>query len=175
MTLGDMVKKYRNENNLSMDEFALKSGLSKGYISMLEKNKNPRNGKKIIPSIETIKKVSLAIGENFNSVLSKLDAEQEISMLATDVEDESCLSNKEILIQHYNKLNKVGQNEAVKRVEELTFIDKYRKSLKNTAHTAKLELVGRQGKKSVEVDKEKARKGLDYDNKNRKPIPPNVF
>ena len=37
MTLGDLIKNYREETGMSMDEFAEKSGLSKGYISMLEK------------------------------------------------------------------------------------------------------------------------------------------
>ena len=38
MFLGEIVKKYRLEHKISMDEFARLSGLSKGYISMLEKN-----------------------------------------------------------------------------------------------------------------------------------------
>lgn len=38
MTLGDIVKRYRSDNHLSMDDFARLSGLSKGYISMLERN-----------------------------------------------------------------------------------------------------------------------------------------
>ncbi len=38
------------------------------------------------------------------------------------------LSQKEIkLITNFNKLNDIGQNEASKRVEELTCIDKYKK------------------------------------------------
>lgn len=46
MHLGEIIKKYREEHdNMSMDAFALRSGLSKGYISMLESNKNPRTGK----------------------------------------------------------------------------------------------------------------------------------
>ena len=55
MTLGEIVKEYRIAHNMSMDVFASRSGLSKGYISMLEKNVNPKNGKPITPSIETIK------------------------------------------------------------------------------------------------------------------------
>ncbi|MGL4549427.1 helix-turn-helix domain-containing protein [Eubacterium aggregans] len=73
MHLGEFVKSFRDEHELSMDEFAKKSGLSKGYISMLEKNKNPRTGDSIIPSIDTIKKVSLAIGVSFDEIFNHLD------------------------------------------------------------------------------------------------------
>jgi len=44
MRLGEIIKKYREENNLSMDDFVKFSGLSKGYISMLEKIKILKQG-----------------------------------------------------------------------------------------------------------------------------------
>ena len=37
MTLGDVIYKYRSQHGLSMDKFSELSGISKGYISMLEK------------------------------------------------------------------------------------------------------------------------------------------
>lgn len=58
MTLGEVIKQYRIENRISMDDFAKVSGLSKGYISMLEKNKNPKTGNPITPSIDTYKNVA---------------------------------------------------------------------------------------------------------------------
>ena len=42
MTLGDIIKDYRKSHNMSMDLFAEKSGISKAYISLLEKNKHPK-------------------------------------------------------------------------------------------------------------------------------------
>ena len=41
MTLGDFIRQYRNENSLSMEDFAHKSGFSKSYVNLLEKNKHP--------------------------------------------------------------------------------------------------------------------------------------
>ena len=38
MTLGDVIYQYRTKHNISMDKFSELSGISKGYISMLEKN-----------------------------------------------------------------------------------------------------------------------------------------
>lgn len=47
MTLGDLIKKYREDNKLSMSESAAKSGLSKAYTSLLEKIKIQKQEKKL--------------------------------------------------------------------------------------------------------------------------------
>ena len=78
MFLGEIVKKFRAEHKMSMDESAKISGLSKGYISMLEKNENPRTKKAIAPSIETIKQVSEATGIDFNEIMELLDDDLEL-------------------------------------------------------------------------------------------------
>ena len=78
MFLGEIVKKYRLEHKISMDEFARLSGLSKGYISMLEKNENPRTKKPISPSIDTIKQVSEVTGIDFNEIIEMLDDDLEL-------------------------------------------------------------------------------------------------
>lgn len=84
MTLGEIVKHYRNKNGLSMEAFSNKTKLSKGYISMLEKNKNPKNGKPITPSLDTIKAVANAIDIEINELLSLLDDNQEFLVNGTD-------------------------------------------------------------------------------------------
>ena len=81
MTLGDLIKKYRTEHGYSMDDFSSKSGLSKAYISMLERNRNSVNGKPVTPSLETIKAVSSAINIDFNDVIAMLDGDQEVSLI----------------------------------------------------------------------------------------------
>ena len=80
MILGDLIKDYRREHGYSMDQFAKLSGLSKAYISILERNVNPVNGKPVIPSLETIKAVSQAIGMDFNDVIAMLDGNQPVSL-----------------------------------------------------------------------------------------------
>ena len=80
LILGDLIKQYRKEHGYSMDAFAQKSGLSKAYISILERNVNPVNGKPVIPSLETIKAVSQAIGADFNDVIAMLDGNQKVSL-----------------------------------------------------------------------------------------------
>ena len=80
MILGELIKTYRTEHHMSMDDFAKKCGLSKAYISILERNINPVNGKSPIPSLETIKSVSGAMGVDFNDVIALLDGDQEESL-----------------------------------------------------------------------------------------------
>lgn len=84
MFLGEIVKKYRLEHKISMDEFARLSGLSKGYISMLEKNENPRTKKAISPSIDTIKQVSEVTGIDFNEIIEMLDDDLELILNKDD-------------------------------------------------------------------------------------------
>ena len=78
MTLGDLIKYYRRKHKLSMDAFAKKSGLSKAYVSLLEKNKHPKTGKEITPSVDVIKKVADAIEMDFDDVFNTIDSTTKI-------------------------------------------------------------------------------------------------
>lgn len=73
MTLGEVIKNYRTKNNLSMDSFSNKSGISKSYISLLEKNRHPKTGKPISPSIQCIKQVADAMNMDFDVLFSTID------------------------------------------------------------------------------------------------------
>lgn len=79
MTLGEIIKKYRIEHDMSMDAFSEKSHISKAYISLLEKNKHPRTGKPIAPSIEIIKQAADAMGMDFNDLFAMIDSDVEVS------------------------------------------------------------------------------------------------
>lgn len=77
MTLGELIREYRDQHSMSMDEFARLSNLSKGYISMLEKNKNPRNGKPITPSIATYTDVAAAMHVSVAELMEKVGEKNE--------------------------------------------------------------------------------------------------
>ena len=79
MTLGDVIKEYRTKNNMSMDTFADRSGISKAYISLLEKNKHPKTGKPIAPSINVIKQASSAIGVDFDTLFNMIESDVTIN------------------------------------------------------------------------------------------------
>lgn len=72
MRLGEYIKSYRDDHDMTMESFASKSGLTKGYVSMLEKGTNPRSGKEIVPSLETIRKVADATGVKLDDLIANL-------------------------------------------------------------------------------------------------------
>lgn len=80
MTIGNLVNTYRLEHDLPMQEFADKCGLSKSYISMLEKNINPRNNKPIIPTIDTYNKIASGMGIDLDSLLKMLDSNEPVDL-----------------------------------------------------------------------------------------------
>ena len=80
MFLGEVIKQYRIENKITMAEFAEKSNLSKGYISMLENNRNPQNNRTLVPSVETFNKVANAMGISIEELISMTNSDQPIKL-----------------------------------------------------------------------------------------------
>ena len=85
MNLGEIIKKFRDDNELSMDKFAKMSGVSKAYISVLEKNKRPKTGKPVTPSIPVIKNVAEAMNMSFDELFNMLEDNQIVSIDLDDV------------------------------------------------------------------------------------------
>ena len=79
MYLGDVIKIYRIENDLSMAEFSERSGISKAYVSLLEKNRHPKTGQTIAPSLEVIRKAAKAMNMNFDDLFSMLNCDVTLS------------------------------------------------------------------------------------------------
>lgn len=79
MTLGDIIKRYRNDHALSMDAFSERSGISKAYISLLEKNRHPKTGKKISPSIQCIRQAAQGMNMDFDDLFALLDGKVEVN------------------------------------------------------------------------------------------------
>lgn len=84
MTLGNLIKKYRKEHSMSQQAFADLTGLSKAYISILERNFNPVNKKQPIPSVATIKSVATAMNTDFNDLIAILDPDTQVSINAEE-------------------------------------------------------------------------------------------
>lgn len=78
MLLGEIIKQYREEHNMSLQDFANLIGTSRSYIHMLEKNVNPATNKPISPSIETLKSLAKAMNINLETLLKQLNNEQNI-------------------------------------------------------------------------------------------------
>ena len=80
MILGDLIKQYRLNNQLSLRDFAQRCGLSHTYISALEKNIDPRTGKPIAPTLDAVKYISKGMNLSIEEILKILDDEQEFKM-----------------------------------------------------------------------------------------------
>ena len=119
MTLGDIVKNYRTEHGLSLREFSRISGVSNGYISMLEKNEHPKTKKPIVPSIEKMRCIANAMGMSFDSLLDMIDSNQPISIKKENAPATSLTSSESDLLSKYRRLNSEGRKKLVERADEL--------------------------------------------------------
>ena len=119
MTLGDIVKNYRTEHGLSLREFSRISGVSNGYISMLEKNEHPKTKKPIVPSVEKMRCIANAMGMSFDSLLDMIDSDQPISIKKENAPAPSLTSSESDLLNKYRRLNSEGRKKLVERADEL--------------------------------------------------------
>ena len=80
MTLGQIIKAYRDEHGLSQDAIAEKANLSKAYISVLERNKNPKTGKPPVVTPKTINSIADALNTTFDAIFAELDKDIRVSV-----------------------------------------------------------------------------------------------
>lgn len=62
-----------------MDAFSERSGISKAYISLLEKNRHPKTGKEISPSIQCIRQAAQGMNMDFDDLFALLDGKVEVN------------------------------------------------------------------------------------------------
>ena len=65
--IGNFIKKYRGE--MSLRDFAEKCGISHTHLDSIEKGVDPRTGKPVRVTIETLKKIANAMGMSINDLL----------------------------------------------------------------------------------------------------------
>ena len=118
MTLGDIIRNYRENNNITLGEFANACSLSKGYISMLENNINPRNNKPISPTLPSMAKVASGMGIDLDTLLKMLDKKQPVQLISDKIESSAPL------VIDYQKPDQEG---CYQRMSEYTarFLDLY--------------------------------------------------
>ena len=114
MKLGELLKSYRTEHKLSMDAFCELSDLTKGYISMLEKNEHPKSKKPIVPSYDTIEKIAKGMQISTEDLIDMLDDDQEIQINATPA-----LLSKSPIQSIYDQLEPPGQRKVITYAEKL--------------------------------------------------------
>ena len=111
MHLGEIIKMYRAEHSMSQAAFASISGISKGYISMLENNKNPATGEPLAPTYTIFEKVARVTGYTTDDLMRAMDDRQMISVnMAADALDYTSSEVMEGIEKgkiHINNLSKV--------------------------------------------------------------------
>ena len=81
--IGDLIREYRQSHGLSMEEFGRRAGLSKAYISLIERGKNTRSNKPIVPSIDTMKAIADGLEMDLDVLLRSIDPSQKIKINST--------------------------------------------------------------------------------------------
>ncbi len=118
MKLGEWIKEYRTRHGMSMQDMANVCGLSKAYISMLERGINPTTQKPVSPTLQAFEKIAVATGQDVDSLLKILDDEQPITLNPSTVK----FSNEEKnLIYTYRELNDADKNIILRLLEGLNF------------------------------------------------------
>ncbi len=83
--LGNFIKTYRGDQSLR--EFASKCEISHTHLDSIEKGIDPRSGKRVRITIETLKKIAKAMNMTVNELLIKSGEVTEIDIKSE--EDES--------------------------------------------------------------------------------------
>lgn len=78
MKLSEILRNYRQENDLSQREFAKRCGLSNSYISFLENECNPKTGKPMTPTIEQYKRLADAMSMTLHDLIKSLDTDSPV-------------------------------------------------------------------------------------------------
>lgn len=114
MEIKDIIRKKREELNLTYEQLGDLVGVGKSTVRKWETGMIENMRRDNIVSLAKVLNISPAV------IMGWEDTE-EIKNL-----NNNGLSKKEmILLSSFNKLNDLGKNEAIKRVEELTEINKY--------------------------------------------------
>lgn len=112
MTLGDVISQYRSSHGMSMERFAEISGISKAYISILERNRTPR-GDEPSPSFEMYKSVAKAIGQDVNDLIrqveGKISLEGTVPSIPPNTPQEDLTPDESDLLHKYRALDYGGK------------------------------------------------------------------
>ena len=115
MKLSEIIIEHRKRMNISQREFSRHCDLSNSYISFLEKEKNPKTGKPLVPTLEQYKKIAHGMGISVQRLFELLDedAPVDITFPAPAIpEDLPQTDDLRILVSDLYKLSPEQQKQA---------------------------------------------------------------
>lgn len=110
MKLGDKIKQFRIEKNLTMQQLADLSGKSKGYISLLEKGINPQTRKPIEPSLEAIQSIAKALNVDLEDLISDTEDLIRLPKLNNSIIKKITNITRQLNIENQNKTYQYAKN-----------------------------------------------------------------
>jgi Helix-turn-helix. len=72
ITLGELIRNYREEHDLSLRDFAERCGVSHSYVDKLEKGIDPRSGKPVEPTLDILEKLASAMNLTLDQLLTQI-------------------------------------------------------------------------------------------------------
>lgn len=137
MSTGKKIKELRETLSITQSELAKQIGTTKQTIYKYENDIVTNIPINKINQIATILNTTPAYLMGWDIEKEKINPSP--NKLIYDILDNRSLSSNEThkkrlygLINHFERLNVIGQIEAIKRVEELTYVSKYINKEKNT-------------------------------------------
>ncbi len=125
LTIGERIRQARNEKGLTQKQLGSISGTSEITIRQYELGKRQ-------PRIEQLQRIASALDVDVNWLMNGYTLEQRDQVWKEKVsrrfeEADAWKKGKDRLNVAFDSLNTSGQQEAVKRVEELTEVPRYRR------------------------------------------------
>lgn len=116
MALGDRIKEARKDKGYTQRQLAELINAKHNSISNWENNQNK-------PDPDTIELICGILDVTPTWLLSGINIDEEKRKITIDTRDLRTPEN--LLLSYFNKLNGSGKKQAIKRLEELTYIPKY--------------------------------------------------
>lgn len=112
MNLSEQIKKFRKEKNMKQEELAKKLGKSKSVISNWEKGINK-------PDADTIAELCKILKITPNQLFDWKE------------------NHNKLINVYFQKLNEIGKQKALERIEEMTELPKYQEKDNDVLFTSK--------------------------------------
>ena len=93
MKLGDLICHYRTQHGLSQRQFAIRCGLSNGYVSMLENGMNPSTKKPVTPTLPQLQKLASSMGMTMMQLLDQVD-DMPIDIGSSSTDSQLCVASR---------------------------------------------------------------------------------
>ena len=158
MYIGEFIKNYREQHNLSMQDFANITGLSKAYIGMLEKIYNPKTNQPISPSIDKLNQIALGVGLSLDDLLKQLDANQPVTVSSKETPTFTKKDERDIQKRLQNILDELDDKAALNFYNGDEAMDEETKELMRFSIEASIRLAKSRAKQKFTPNKYKDKK-----------------